>query len=419
MGRILLSLVLLLASSTLAAGEEQDDTFDLPLDELLGLKVSAAAKYEQTTREAPASITIITAEDIAAYGFKTLEDVFRTVQGFYVSNDRNYSYVGVRGFSRPTDYNNRILLLHNGHSTNENVQGSACGGSESSLNMDAVERIEIVRGPGSTLYGTYAVFAVVNVITKDGNRLDGLRVSAELGSYGRRELAAAFGNRSAGGVDVSLSGTWADVDGQDLYYREFDASGTSPGIAEDLDWESYYSILGTCSIGGLFVQGYFANRKKGIPTAPWEIEFNDGDAKTLDRSAYAEVRYEREVGVDKGVTLRGYLDHYYYKGWYPYGTMFLDESDGYWAGGEFRLRWDPRTDNRLSVGAEFQNHFRARYREWDPEDVYFDRNNTYTLITYYVQNEYQATQGLAVTVGLRADRYSHLGTTVSPRGAIV
>lgn len=96
------------------SGIAQEDIRDIPLDSLLNMRISTASKYNQTMNEAPASVTIITSEDIERYGYRTLEDVFAGVRGFYISNDRNYSYVGVRGFGRPTDYNNRILLLIDG-----------------------------------------------------------------------------------------------------------------------------------------------------------------------------------------------------------------------------------------------------------------------------------------------------------------
>ena len=88
------------------------------------------------------------------------------MRGFYVTNDRNYSYLGVRGFSRPGDYNARILLLVDGHRMNDNVFGSALLGTEFPLDVDLIERIEIIRGPSSSLYGTSAFLAVINVITE-------------------------------------------------------------------------------------------------------------------------------------------------------------------------------------------------------------------------------------------------------------
>ena len=108
---------------------------DLTLDSLLNIKISAASKYAQMSSNAPSSVTVITSQDIAGYGYRNLEDVFNSVPGFYVSNDRNYTYVGVRGFSRPTDYNDRILLLLNGQTLNENVYGSAPCGNDYSLDL--------------------------------------------------------------------------------------------------------------------------------------------------------------------------------------------------------------------------------------------------------------------------------------------
>lgn len=152
------------------------------LDSLLNIKISAASKYLQKISEIPASVTIITSDEISRYGYQELSEVLNSIKGFYISYDRNYSYLGVRGFSRPTDFNNRILLMLNGHSMNENIYGAAYIGTDLGINLKSVERIEIVRGPSSALYGSNAMFAVINIITKKGNAIDGLQVDAGIGS---------------------------------------------------------------------------------------------------------------------------------------------------------------------------------------------------------------------------------------------
>ena len=136
-----------------------------------------ASAYLQKVTEAPSSVTIVTAEQIRRYGFRTLADVLRSVRGFYVTYDRNYSYVGVRGFSRPGDYNARVLLLIDGHRLNDNVFGSALIGSEFPLDIALIERLEIIRGPSSSLYGTSAFFAVINVITRDTQQVRGTEIA--------------------------------------------------------------------------------------------------------------------------------------------------------------------------------------------------------------------------------------------------
>ena len=198
---------------THSVAQEEEDILETSLESLLDIQISTAAKYAQSLSRAPASVTLITSDDIERYGYQTLEDVMSHVRGLYVSYDRNYNYLGVRGFSRPTDYNNRILLLINGHSNNENVYGSAAIGTEFALDLDAVERIEIVRGPGAALYGTSAMFAVVNVITKEGRAIDGLKFSAQTGSYGRLQGSAAFGKEFASGLDIAVSSRWTDIAG--------------------------------------------------------------------------------------------------------------------------------------------------------------------------------------------------------------
>lgn len=392
---------------------------DISLDSLLNIDISTAAKYEQRSNEAPASVTIVTAEDIERYGYRTLEDVFMGVRGFYTSYDRNYSYLGVRGFGRPTDYNDRILLLIDGHTKNENVYGSAGIGTDTPINLEGVERIEIVRGPGSALYGTSAMFAVVNVVTKDPRAIDGVRVSAEAGSYGRLQGSMLMAKEFNNGMQISASGLWADVKGQDLYYREYDALSTNQGVADGLDWDRYYGWLTAFAYHDFTLHGMFTSRKKGIPTGVWETVFNDPQTKTLDELAHVELKYGGHRSTDKNLSLRTYLDSYYYKGWYPYEITTTDVTHGLWLGAELRFRWDLSPGNRLTVGAEHQNHLRADYRYWDTETVYFDDDFPFSVSSLYLQDEYQASENLSITLGVRRDQHSTAGGSTTPRGGVI
>src|SRR6185503_8058386 len=163
--------ILAVASSAAA----QTSLSDLTLDELMKLdsgQVFGASGRLQPATEAPASISFITAEEIRRYGYRTLADILRSIRGMYVTDDRNFSLLGAQGFAKPGDYNSRILLLVNGHRVNDNVFGQAEIGTEFGLDPAMFERVEIIRGPASSLYGDSAFFAVVNVITRSGASLD-------------------------------------------------------------------------------------------------------------------------------------------------------------------------------------------------------------------------------------------------------
>src|SRR5439155_19421348 len=100
--------------------------------------VFGASKYEQKPGEAPASVSIVTADEIQKYGYRTLVDILGSVRGLFTTYDRNYTYAGVRGFDRPGDYDTRILLLLDGHRVNDNVYDQASIGTESIVDVNAI-----------------------------------------------------------------------------------------------------------------------------------------------------------------------------------------------------------------------------------------------------------------------------------------
>jgi outer membrane receptor for ferrienterochelin and colicin len=175
---IVISLLLLVIPAGVSAQEKPDipGLLDKSLEELMSIEiesVSSASGFTQKVTEVHASVTFVTSEDIQRYGYRTLAEVLKSVPGFYVSYDRNYSYVGVMGYGLPGDYNSRIALLIDGHRMNDNIYEGALLGTDFPLDVDLIDCVEVIRGPNSSLYLASAFLGVINVITKKG------------GTYGR------------------------------------------------------------------------------------------------------------------------------------------------------------------------------------------------------------------------------------------
>ncbi|MFA6111148.1 MAG: TonB-dependent receptor [Candidatus Latescibacterota bacterium] len=418
-------LLVLLGAAAFAASPSRDpgNPEEASLEVLLSIPIETAARHEQFAGQAPASVTVITAAEIRRYGYRTLAEALQSVRGFYLSDDRNYQYLGIRGFSRPTDYNNRVLLLLNGHRMNENVFGSASIGTDLPLNLAAVERIEVVRGPGSVLYGSSAMLAVVNVITRDGRDGDRLSLSAEGGSAGRKRLLATSGGQTADGLDLAVTGVWGDLAGDDLYFPEYDDE-TGDGVARNLDWDHHGGILGTARRGPFRAQAYAGVREKGIPTGAFGVTFGDHRSRSLDASGHLDLRYAPEPSPRGALELRAQVDTYRSDGTYPYDepgdpTVIRERAEGAWLGLEGQYRWDATPASRLIAGMEHREHLRASFRSRDEEAVYFDENFPFRVFSVYAQEEYQARENLSLVFGVRHDAYSAAGSTTTPRGAAV
>ena len=202
-------------------GGTPENLFDMPIEDLMNVevqKVYGASKREQKVTEAPTSITIVTQEEIQRFGYRTLADILEGTRSFFTSYDRNYQYVGIWGFSRPADYNNRVLVLLDGYRLNENLGGGSPIGSDLMIDVDLIDHVEIIRGPGSSLYGTNAQFGVVNIVTKSGRDYNTLEVKGEAASCETAQGRATYGQAFKEGPEVLVSATGYDSCGPSLHF---------------------------------------------------------------------------------------------------------------------------------------------------------------------------------------------------------
>ncbi|HEV8122681.1 MAG TPA: TonB-dependent receptor [Gemmatimonadales bacterium] len=407
------------AGGSLAA-QGSDTLARRSLDDLLNTPVSTGAKYAQDVRQVAGSVSIVSAEDIRSFGYRTLEDVLQSMAGIYVSYDRNYMYVGARGFGRPTDYNNRVLLLFDGHSTNESMFGSAMLGEDLALDLNAVDRIEVVRGPASVLYGTGAMFAVVNIITKSGTGIQGVRAEVGGGNHGLQSASAvtgfALGSRGA----VALSAMAENRDGGDLFFPEFDAPATHDGIAHNLDYQRRAGGTLAVQLGDLSLHGQATYRIKGVPTASYGQIFNDPRSQVRDAGGFLELKYDHDLSATRHLMVRTYYDGYYYDGAYPYvGDLLTDQASNRVAGAEAAVRWDPIPTNRITAGAEYRWNARTRYRVWDEGLLSTTISQPFAVVSLYLQDDFQILHNLSILAGVRHDNNSMAGGATTPRFAMI
>jgi len=415
-------------AETARAGQQEPDAaphlFDMSIEQLMEMEVQTvhgASKYNQKVTEAPSSVTIITAEDIQVYGYRTLDEILRGVRGFYTTNDRNYTYLGVRGFGLPGDYNSRILLLVDGFRINDNVYDQAYIGDEFLLDVDLIDRIEIIRGPGSSLYGNSAFFAVINVITKSGKALDGFEGATGLGSYDAFRQRVSYGKEFGNGWDTLLSYTYHREKGPDVYFKEYGNPANNFGWANGCDDAQHSNLFAKLRAGDVTLHAAHVSREKGVPTAAWGTLFNDDRNDTHEKTTNLGLTYQRAF--DNGIEAEGRLafghNHYGGRYMYPGPISGYDASTGYWVGTSLQLAKQINEQHKLIWGIEYRDDRQQAQDYYDDTGVYLNDERGSDQIGVFIQDEFHVCENVILNMGLRYDSYSTFGGTTNPRFALI
>jgi outer membrane cobalamin receptor len=388
--------------------QELEALLNLSLEELMNIEVSVGSKAkEKSLRESPGIISVIGAKEIANSGARDLIDVLRLVPGFNFGVDIfNVVGVGVRG---GWAHEGKVLLLIDGIQMNERNFGSFVLGNH--YPMEHIDKIEIIRGPGSVNYGGLAELGVINIITKSAEKVNGTQINLTYGqmtkSIGRQNLSFMYGDKLKDDLKVTVAGYVGKGNRSDGVYT--DSNGVSASMKNSSELNPHFVNVGL-EYGDfssrLLVDNYRTTNRDGYGTIieqPWRTDFqtwsyqakyNKSITKDLKFTADAgythDVSWATDNGLPEGFT-RTIIEHLWLK-----NNLRYSVSNDFAIATGIGINFDKTVDKSL-INPKSIPHF-----------------HYYNL---FVEGDYKSDLG-NITMGLRYDNHNLFGGNFAPRVAL-
>ncbi len=394
-----------------------DELYDLTLEQLLNMEVSVASKSSQKVSDAPGAISVVTKDEIARFGGTTLKDILMRVPSLNFSTvymtDR--SIISSRGDQLPNN-SNHVLLLINGRPVREALEGGIKSEIYESFPVNIIERIEVIRGPGSVLYGSNAISGVINIITEsaDQNNVD---VSAIIGNGGAKG-ALAEAKLKAGKFNAVAAGRYfqkAEWETDFSYPNAPFASGhsttrfTIPNESTGLFLDMNYGNLRVMSSYTEWTNNYTVSDYIPIAAA-----FFDG-AKAYGNNNFK--KYFADAGYRLNATDNWDMDFNltYTRSLFETAGWPFDNRDSYEMVGEWTNSYTPVENLDIVFGGLF-NYFDGQ--EWGPgpegrDTLYTDASRN--SLGAYAQANYKILSNLNLIGGLQANKVKDLDLNIVPR----
>lgn len=378
-----------------------DELTELSLQELMNLEVVSVSKTARKLSDSAAAVYVITAEQIRRSGATTVPELLRTVPGLQVARiDSNKWAISARGFNGR--FANKLLVLIDGRSVYTPLFSGVFWDLQDVL-LEDIDRIEVVRGPGATLWGANAVNGVINIITRPTNQTRGTLVSFTAGSS--EGAIAGFRHGGALGAD----GDWR------IYGKASDRSRfTTPAGAEAHDgWELAQAGFRidvrpdedteVRFQGDIYAGEMESTYALAIPAPPF---VNVEDAVSFVRGGNLQGEYRRSLGTASGLTIRGYYDR-------------TDRDDGLFS--ELRQTYDLEVQHEAALGEIHHLVWGVGYRRSNDQI-----GNSFTirvdpprrgvgLFNAFVQDDIRlAADQLRLTLGTKVEHNDYTGWELQP-----
>ncbi len=346
---LLLTATLAEAADTNPASNSSDDLAELTLEQLINVKVTSVAKEQTDLFTSPAAISVVTSDDIRRLGIASLPEALRLVPGMDVAQiDANEWAVSARGFNG--EFGRDLLVLIDGRTVYSPSSAGVYWNSQDVV-MEDLDRIEVIRGPGATMWGANAVDGVINIISKSAKETQGLLVSSSVGNVEQDSATVRYGGELVSNLYYRVYAKRSDV-------SDFtDSSGKAAGDAWNYTQGGFRADWEPPSQNVFTLQGDYYYSEAGKPSelvslAPPSVslitdtEFNQG-GNILGR-------WTRDFSDSAQLTLQTYFDH-------------VEQSDGY--GIEHLNTYDIDLQDRFSLGSWNDFVCGTGYRYQDAEDT--------------------------------------------------
>jgi iron complex outermembrane receptor protein len=443
------------------------DFSEISLEELLDVTITSASKHEQEISQAPAFVTVITDKMIEAFGYHGVANALKSVPGLWITSDRYLFQLGIRGVAIHGDWNSRIILLLNGHTLNEQWCGTANLDELLGIDISNVKRIEVVKGPGSSLYGSNAFFGVINVVTKDVESAEGPHlVTRFTDKVNRTDGTFSFGRKLSDDFKLLFSGSVSNAQGDRLFFPEYRDLEESERLALEENGYSQYFLSLDKLTGGYtsrtdFLKSYalffdlhykdfsllskLSDRNKGVPSGYFGSVFSTDKNRMEERFNFLELKYQKPFSSKHKFMGRVYYDDYYFADYILYnyfsdpeeeyenppylpGPVWMDKgTDKFW-GTELQFDLRVLSNQELILGGEFQDHKVEQHsgetdrsekrieNEVTPQEA---RSSDQSIINLYAQNEYHPIRELNLVLGLHYNKDTHCQGRVTPKLGLI
>lgn len=384
-----LLIICLFFSAAFAEDDDFQDFAELDLEALLNTTVISASKREQKLSEAPNAISVITAEDIKRSGAVDVPDLFRMVPGVDVVNVYGGTYgVSARGFNER--FVSRMLVMIDGRSIYTSFFGGVFWENEQVF-LEDIERIEVIRGPGATLWGANAVNGVINIITKDPEDDQGLMVTGKAGTKKFREAVTRYSDSLTDELSISFTGGYREDEG-------------TRGVQ---DWRRVPKATGRLKyqLSDDSALQFFAGFNESEIGLELSLFTPRGNANV--RNNYQMLRLEHQFSETSQFHFQVYRDYYAIRS----SDKVVDVEEE---------KYDLELQHSFNVGT--QNHFiwGVNYRNTEADSKFLDpESNNDDLVGVFLQDELTILDNVSFIAGVKYENNSFTGGNWSPRGSIL